>query len=252
MIASLPMYDWPELQPANDRLWQLIAANLADAPAALTRSDDLWGQWLSPDLLLGQTCSLPFATRLKGRVALVGTLDLGLPKCPAGHYNSVIVAHKDADLPTEPLTTRIAINEDSSQSGWGALWQEARRRDATLGPVTATGAHRASVGAVAAGLADIAIVDANSWRLAKCFDAHTNALEVIGHTPPTPSLPLITAKTNRVGELRAAITAAIPRLSADDRSVLGVRSLTMMADATYFAVPIPLAPALAPALAHMT
>lgn len=242
MIASLPMYDWPEVQPANDRLWQLIATNLEDAPASLNRSDDLWAQWLSPDLLLGQTCSLPFATRLKGRVSLVGTFDLGLANCPPGHYNSVIIARKDVDLPAEPLTARIAINEDSSQSGWGALWQEADRRGATLGPVTITGAHRASVQAVVEGRVDIATVDANSWRLATCFDAHTDALRVVGHTPATPGLPLITAQTVRVDTLRVAIHAAIPQLSANDREVLGIQSLTLLPEATYYAVPIPPSP----------
>lgn len=76
-IASLAMYDWPELQAANDRLWSAIAGRLARqglaVPERLTRGVDLDTVWTSPALLLGQTCGYPLTTALGERVSLVAT-----------------------------------------------------------------------------------------------------------------------------------------------------------------------------------
>ena len=65
MIATLPMYDRPETRAANDRFWDLIRSHLDEAPEELSRDDF---HWLHPDLLLSQTCSLPYRTALQGRV----------------------------------------------------------------------------------------------------------------------------------------------------------------------------------------
>ena len=73
MIAMLGMYDMPAIQPANDRFWQAIRAHLGHGPETLTRDRDYWEMWQSPDLLLGQTCGLPYRSRLHGRVARIAT-----------------------------------------------------------------------------------------------------------------------------------------------------------------------------------
>jgi hypothetical protein len=44
------------------------------------------------DLLLAQTCGLPFRRDLWGRVAYVATPAYDLPDCPAGWYRSALVA----------------------------------------------------------------------------------------------------------------------------------------------------------------
>ena len=74
-LAILPMYDWPGVRDETDALWTAIRTALLDtgldAPEALTRDIDLMEAWLSPDLLLGQTCGLPFTRALRGRVGVV-------------------------------------------------------------------------------------------------------------------------------------------------------------------------------------
>ena len=86
MIASLPMYDRPETQAANDRLWTLVRANSDDPlPPALTRGEDPWDHWQAPDLTLSQTCSLPYRARLHDKVALVGTPVYMSPEAFHGH-----------------------------------------------------------------------------------------------------------------------------------------------------------------------
>lgn len=201
MIAALPMYDWPEERPAVDALWARIRDALRDAgldaPEDLARSDDLRGQWRHPDLLLGQTCGLPYAAELHGHVHLIGSLDARLERCPPGHSLSVIVARADDGRPpADLLAARPAVNSDDSQSGWGALalWAAALGLPIRTAPL-ATGAHAASALAIAEGRADIAAIDAASWRLLRRHRPGLAArLRTLDETPPTPGLPLIAAR----------------------------------------------------------
>ena len=78
MIASLPMYDWPVLQLWNDRLWRLVRDGLRndgfEAPEDLARDISYDQLPLRDNLLMGQTCGLPFNTVLDGRVRHVANV----------------------------------------------------------------------------------------------------------------------------------------------------------------------------------
>jgi ABC-type phosphate/phosphonate transport system substrate-binding protein len=238
VIAALPMYDRPELRTETDALWAAIRDALhdrgIDAPAALTRDRDLWEIWQSPDLILAQTCGLPYRSRLRDRVTLVATPDHALPACPPGHYCSVILA-RDASLPDAP---RLAINDPLSQSGWAALHGWTAARGLARGPVTVTGSHAASARAVAAGQADLAAIDAQTWRHLLRFDGADPALE-IARTPPTPGLPLITAASRDPAPIRAALEAALTALPAATRAALDLHGVARIAPSAYRAIPNP-------------
>ena len=122
MIASLGMYDMPPIRPCNDRFWRAIRARLGRGPECLTWDRDLWTIWRAPDLVLAQTCGMPYRTALHGEVALVGTPDYGLPDCPPGHYRSVFLTRKTmGDRSLADLATGVfAYNDAFSQSGWAA------------------------------------------------------------------------------------------------------------------------------------
>ena len=78
-VASLPMYDWPEIAWANDVLWAAIAGppdaawNSRRLPALEPVRAHPMRFGAIPALVLSQTCGYPFATRLRGMVRLVGT-----------------------------------------------------------------------------------------------------------------------------------------------------------------------------------
>ena len=231
-VAALPMYDWPEVAAATDALWAAIRDRLAAegvaAPERLTRDRGLAAVWADPGLVLGQTCGLPLVQGLAGRVEVVGALDYGLPGTPPGWYRSAVVAR--ADDPRERLAdfrgARLAINGTDSQSGWGAILHHAAPLAVAgrfFGAVVATGAHRASVRAVAEGAADIAAIDAVSWSLARRFVPAAARLRVRFLTEPTPGLPLIAARGTDVAPHRRALAAAVAGLDADARAGLGVR-----------------------------
>ncbi|MEP2533995.1 PhnD/SsuA/transferrin family substrate-binding protein [Shimia sp.] len=241
MIASLSMYDRPETAEANDRLWKAIRSHLTDAPRDLTRDADVWSVWQSPELMLAQTCGMPYRTRLHHHVRLVATPDYGLPGCPPGYYNSVLVAHHTQAA--QPLSAfdgaSLAYNEAMSQSGWAAPFAHFTEHGLKIGPRTATGAHRESAQAVAEQQADIAAVDALTWALIQQFDDFSTNLTEIARTAPTPALPFITAPNRDPEPIRCALSQAVAQLSAADRGLLRLKDIVFMPAQSYLNVPTP-------------
>lgn len=249
MIAALPMYDFDDLMPANDALWANIrnglrAAGVA-APEALTRGTDLWEGWQSPDLLLSQTCGYPFRARLHPDVTLVGTPDYGVEDCAPGEYCSYFIVRQDdprADLAAFDGVA-LAYNDALSQSGWAAPQNHATAAGLRFPAGLRTGGHRLTAQAVAEGRADIGAIDAVTWRHLLRLDPAAQTLRVVAQTPPTPGLPLITAKSGPAALLFQLVDHAMAQLSSADRAILGVRGLVRFAPSAYLAIPNPPPPA---------
>lgn len=203
VVASLPMYDWPEISPIVDRLWEGVASRLRDAkiaaPTRLDRRQAYEDVWVEPGLVLSQTCGYPYAMALRSRAALVGAPVYDAPGCIGATYRSFLVVRRDdcANSIAGLRGRRAAINSRHSQSGYSALRAAiapfAGGRS-FFGSVTVSGGHRASLQAVADGAADVAAVDAVCWALA---DRHEPAacarLRVLAESPEAPSLPFITS-----------------------------------------------------------
>lgn len=239
MISSLAMYDMVALQGANDRLWQGIRGHLGHGPDALTRDGDLWQIWQSPDLLMAQTCGMPFRTRLHPNVTLIGTPDYGLPGCPPGYYNSVLVVHVDAtgDRAQDFSGGRFAYNELLSQSGWAAPMTHLDAAQVQFSVLLQTGAHANSARAVAEDAADIASLDALTWLLLQEHNPGlTYQLRVLETTTPTPALPYITAAGRDPAPIARAFRAALADLAPADRDALHLLGLVDIPAATYLAV----------------
>jgi hypothetical protein len=246
MIASLPMYDLPPFQQANDRLWAGIRDRMRShnlpAPDALTRGNEtLWPEWESPDLILSQTCGMPYRTRLHGHVTLIGTPDFGLPGRAPGHYHSTFIAHKDD--PRQSLTdfdhSEMAYNEEVSQSGWAAPLTHARAIGITLRLTLKTGGHMLSMQAVADKRAPLASLDAVTWRMLQTFHPKAADVKVIGTTDPTPGLPLIAAKGANAPLLFRLIKDAIAAMPPEDKALTGLKDLIAIPTADYLNVPTP-------------
>lgn len=202
--ASLGMYDGPALHEANDALWELIAARLAelgvdDVPVALDRGRPLDAIWSDPALLLAQCCGYPLATRYRGRLRYVATPCYAAPGCSGASYRSRIVVR--ADDPAESLGAlrgrRAAINERQSNSGMN-LFRSAVAPLAGGAPffagVVETGSHGASLRAVDEGEADVAAIDAVSFaHLARAVPARSARVRTIGWTEASPGLPYVTS-----------------------------------------------------------
>ncbi|MEZ5778147.1 MAG: PhnD/SsuA/transferrin family substrate-binding protein [Paracoccaceae bacterium] len=249
MIATLPMYDWPQNAAANDRLWALMRAALTDegfaAPAELTREGDLYEIWTSPDLILGQTCGMPFRMRLHDRTELVATPDYGLTGLPPGQYCSVVVTRAGEPGEIADFIDRtLAYNTPDSQSGWAAPQNHVAGAGQCFTRTLETGAHRESARAVAEGRADIAAIDAVTWRMIETYLPDlARQLRIVGTTAPTPGLPLITAKGRDANAVARAASVAIGRLLPKDRAVLGLKGLITIPASAYLGIATPPPPA---------
>lgn len=252
MIAALGMYDRPELRAETDGYWALIRDGLRArgiaAPEGLVRDDRAWMDgWLSPDLLLSQTCGLPFRARLQGHVTLVGTPDFGVEGCAPGYYRSVLICHADAPTPAlaDLPRLRFAYNDGLSQSGWAAPLAHLAARGLAPRPTLHSGGHVASARAVAEGAADWAALDAVTWRLIGAHDPGlARRLHVLDRTAPTPGLPYVTAAGRDPEPIAAALAEAIAALPAASRAALGLRGLVRIPAAAYLALPVPPLPVL--------
>lgn len=242
-LASLPMYDLPELRWATDRLWQgvagrLRAAGFAAAPAALDRTSDPAETWSDPELLLSQTCGYPLTHAFAGRLSLVGLPLYDAQGCTPDSafgptYCSALVVR--AEDPAEVLADlkgrRAAINDWQSQSGMSALRAAVAplaRQGSFFSQVLETGGHVVSAAAVAEGRADVAAIDCVTWAL--LGDVRPEAVErlrLLTWSAPAPTLPFVTARARagEAGRIGLALTDAV----ADPALAEAVAALRLVA-----------------------
>lgn len=242
------MYARPELREAHDTFWELLRDALRSsgisAPEVLDHNIDVWDAWESPKLCFSQTCNFPYRTKLHNKVTLIGAADYGLEDAAPGYYYSVFVVRR-SDAMTAPedfADARFAFNEALSQSGWAApqLWAE--KRGFSFKAHLKSGAHIDSARAVAENKADIAALDAVSWRLLLSFEDFAKDLAVIGRTDHTPALSFITRSGENPEPYRAAFTKSLEAMPNNHKNVLGLCGIVAIPKAAYVALPTPEAP----------
>jgi ABC-type phosphate/phosphonate transport system substrate-binding protein len=204
MVASLPMYAAnPEALAA---FWTAIAMALrargmAGVPDVLAMPDVLESHWRRPDLLMSQTCGYPLVTALAEEVRVAGAFHYEAPGCEGPCYRSWLIARRD-DAGSELghfAGRRVAFNGRNSQSGYNslrALVAPLNRGGHFFNAAIETGAHMASMRAVAEGTADIAAIDCVSFAVISAADKDlAEALKIVGETASAPGLPLIMGGT---------------------------------------------------------
>ncbi|WP_162913354.1 PhnD/SsuA/transferrin family substrate-binding protein [Rhodospirillaceae bacterium SYSU D60014] len=238
--ASLPMYDLPEVAAATDAWWGGLARafrreGLPDVPERLRREGTPLEHWLAPDLLFGQTCGYPLTHALAGRVTLVATPCYQAAGCAGPEYRSfVIVAAESPAIEFTALRGKTcAVNSADSQSGYNALRTlvaPLSRDGRFFSQVVASGSHRASLGLVASGAADVAAIDCVTHALlARHSPAVLDGTRVLCETAAAPGLPYVTAISadeERLRRLRAGLRRAL-----DDPDLAAARDALLLADA---------------------
>jgi ABC-type phosphate/phosphonate transport system substrate-binding protein len=233
--ASLPMYGPGVVDEANAALWaelreRLAAADDVDAsllPESLSSPDDEKGRagthglWLSPQLLMSQTCGGPLVTALCGQVSVVGTPCYSADGCVGSTYSSLLITRRELTPCSlrEFRASTAAINSTHSLSGYTALMAAAAavldQGQAEQGEapprlffrdVVATGGHQSSVEWVADGRADVAAIDCVTFGiLQKHRQDLLENIEVFGRTPQLPGLPIICSlDSTHLGRLQDA------------------------------------------------
>ncbi|MHB2265542.1 phosphate/phosphite/phosphonate ABC transporter substrate-binding protein [Aliihoeflea sp. PC F10.4] len=225
MIASLPMYDWPEVHGETDALWGSIRSAFRnagiDAPDKLTRrTGNLHAFWRRPNLFFAQTCWGPMEDGLSDYVHVIGQPDYSDVEGGEGaHYRSVILMREGEAVAPHVLIAdrhdllrggRFAYNQPDSMSGYLALHGDLGTLNDFQKHVP-TGGHRASIRAVAEGRADFCAIDCKSWALAKRHDPAATPLVPVGWTSPRNGLPYITSVSTapqKAAVMRAALLDA--------------------------------------------
>jgi ABC-type phosphate/phosphonate transport system substrate-binding protein len=233
-VAFLPMYAVRGTCHHASTLWSCLRNSIRnsgiEAPEDVSDFSPRLDGWLHPDLILGQTCGLPYISKLCDKVELVGTPDYGVEGCPPGFYHSTLIS-SSADPRqhlSEFLGGTLALNGPDSQSGYGAMMQAAApwtRQGRFFHRAIHTGSHEASMRLVASGLADIAAIDSVTWRISRQFDPDTAGLKAIGTTAPTPGLPFIAASRKSEANLFDAVRAGVMALPEEVRSAFGLKDV---------------------------
>jgi ABC transporter, phosphonate, periplasmic substrate-binding protein len=237
-VASLPMYDLPEVCPALDALWAGLAHHLAregvpDVPCALTREAPLDASWSNTDLLFSQCCGYDLRNGYAGTLHPLATPCYGAPGCVGPAYSSVVVVAENSPARSlEDLRGGVcAINGWNSHSGMSAL----RALIASLSHggrffarVELSGSHRASMAMVARGAADVAAIDCVVHGLLVRHRPDAVAgTRPLGHTPQAPAPPFVT-RAGTGGATVARLQAALFR-AFDDPSLEPARADLLLA-----------------------
>ncbi|KPC51342.1 phosphate/phosphite/phosphonate ABC transporter substrate-binding protein [Amantichitinum ursilacus] len=240
MIAALPMYDAGA--GTAEAMWLALAAALRAAgvnhvPDTLTLPDNLLSHWRDPALLLSQTCGYPLTHALAGQVQLLGAWRYRWPGCDGAQYRSWLIARADDPRATldEFAGATLAYNSDDSQSGYHSLRRLLLPHDigSFFGQTVATGAHRKSIAAVRDGYADLAAIDCVSYALlAQSAAAELDGIRIIGSTPQTPGLPLITSlhtSTEQLTRIRVALQSVVGHPALAAFGIVGFEALPLAA-----------------------
>jgi ABC-type phosphate/phosphonate transport system substrate-binding protein len=198
-FAELLMYVAPEpIRRANERWLARILQRLG-----VTRRNaeglSLLDLWLSPGLLLTQTCGYPLMTALRGQVRVLGRPRYELPDSSGGNHCSLILSR--ANDPRRTLgdfhDSRGVINSEDSNSGMNLLRHRLvplHRDGQFFAQVGISGSHRESLRWLRADLADLAAIDSVTFAyLARHAEDEVAGLRAVARSAFSPTLPYITA-----------------------------------------------------------
>jgi len=235
-VASMPMYDLPEVRKALDTLWQGLARHLhrqgvPDAPNTLSHERPVSDLWNDPDLFLSQCCGYDIVNRYAGQLLPIATPHYGAPECMGCDYASVVVV-AEQNAATDVLEMRGAvcvINGPESHSGMNALRglvAPVSRDGRFFTEVKVSGSHEASLAMIRRGEAEVGAIDCVTFALLERNRPEALAgLRKLGRTYRAPGLPYVTGPAiddDRVARMRMALFSAFadPDLVAARQALL--------------------------------
>lgn len=239
--AELLMYVAPEpVRQANERWLTRILERLG---TTRRNAEDfsLMDLWLSPHLLLTQTCGYPLMTALRGRVRIIGRPRYELPDSSTGNHCSLLLSRADDPRRSLPAFqgSRGVINGEDSNSGMNLL----RHRLAPLhrdgqffAGVGISGSHRESLRWLREDKADLAAIDSVTFAyLARHAEDEVAGLRVIGRSAFSPTLPYITAAAvteEQAGQIRQVMNQTLQELP-EVAEILGLQEILPATESDY-------------------
>lgn len=217
-FAELLMYVAPPRIRQAQEQWLSRVLDILGVERLDAQNLQLKALWLSPHLLLAQTCGYPLMTELQGKVQVVGRPVYQLPHSANGNHCSLLIAREDD--PRQALVEFIGshglLNSRDSNSGMN-LFRHAlaplQQNGAFFADVTLTGGHRSSLAAIKAGDGDLAAIDSVTFDyLARDGSEEVAGVKVIARTAEGPCLPYITRLGAEADVIREAMNQALTEL----------------------------------------
>ena len=230
LLASLPMYNLPEMRAANARFWEalrglLLEAGLPDMPETLTFERGPVPPRLEPELLFSQTCGYPLETVFKGQAIRLAAPIYDAPGCDGPTHRAFFVvpaaspAHDLADLKGGVYLLNSPVSNSGMNLPRRALAEIAGGRP-FFREIIITGNHPASLDRMLRGEGDVASIDCVTYAFWRRYrPAAADQVRIVGETPPSPAIPFVTSAMTppaTVEILRAALrtVARDPRYAA--------------------------------------
>lgn len=232
-FAQLPMYTAPVRVQQASESWLVRIVQLLDADRLPGEELELAHLWLSPQLLLAQTCGYPLMTLLRDKVRVVGRPVYELPHSAQGSHCSLLMVR------AEDPRTRLAefrdshglINSEDSNSGMNLLRHQLaplQQDGRFFVDISVTGGHRNSLRWLKAGRGDLAAIDSVTYEyLARDASEEVTGLRILARSAVSPCLPYITAlaiEPAQAERIRAAMNQALLDLP-DVARVLAIREV---------------------------
>lgn len=219
--AELLMYNAPARVRESSEAWLARILRLLGSERSGWHSEDLYGLWLQPRLLLAQTCGYPLVSRLHGKVRLLGRPHYQLADSQDGWHCSLLLVRRDDPRQTLDALygSRGVVNGFDSNSGMNLLRHSLaplQRDGRFFAQLQVSGSHRESLRRVAEGQADLAAVDSVTFAyLARFAPQEVAGVHILARSAPSPTLPYIGAASldeGRAEAIRAAMNEALAEL----------------------------------------
>ncbi len=229
-VASMPMYEMPEVRKALDALWVGLARyfkreGIADVPAHIVHDRPLAELWADPELWFSQCCGYDLVNRYAGKLQPIVTPHYAAPECEGRDYASVVIvgdACKATDVLEMPGAVCV-INGRESHSGMSALRAlvaPANHAGRFFSRVKVSGTHAASLAMIKSGEADVAAIDCVTYALFRRYRPEAlNGTHKLGRTYRAPGIPYVTRSNSERDTVERTQTAifrsfADPNLAA--------------------------------------
>lgn len=240
MTSDLSMYLAPARVLQAQEAWLQCVLEILDERREQKPVVDPTPHWLSPDLLLSQTCGYPFITSLRGKVRLVGRPSYELAHSSGGDHCSLLLCRADSAV-TDLVGFQGShglINARDSNSGMNLLRHTLAgiNERGFFSKLTFTGSHRESIRRLKDYDGDLASIDSVTYDyLARDNSDEIEGLRVLVRSVRSPCLPYITSirrTATDADSIRSAMNEALKQLPEVSRA-LAIKEVLPAGEADY-------------------
>jgi ABC-type phosphate/phosphonate transport system substrate-binding protein len=246
--ASLPMYNLPEMQGANEAFLhalheRIIEHGLETCDAETDECPWLRSDGISPETLFTQICGYPLFKHFRGQGAVLATPCYAIEGCDGPYHRAFFMVRADESAQRlEDFRDRIfGCNSLDSNSGMNlprlSLAQTADRQ-LLFRAVVLTGSHVQSLAQLVDGTIDLCSVDCVTWGFVARFEPElAKRVRVLAPTASSPSLPFVTSAARPPDEIHA-LRAALDDFFADPgtaeiRAAMALTKIEHLPDSAY-------------------